>query len=120
MSKNNLTDLLKQQPTQEKSASPACHARKETPLPARAIHKPGEVNISAYFPAEVKAALRHVQAKTGKNIKDCLAEALQLLFRKHNVPLRFPTARSSMAQQFSHSLGFLISKDFVNLIMSAG
>jgi hypothetical protein len=53
----------------------------------RQIHKAGEVNISAYFPAEVKASLRMVQAKTGHNVKDCLAEALRDLFRKHNVPV---------------------------------
>lgn len=53
----------------------------------RQIHKPGEVNISAYFPAEVKASLRMVQAKTGYNVKDCLAEALRDLFQKHNVPV---------------------------------
>lgn len=53
----------------------------------RRIHKAGEVNISAYFPAEVKAALRMVQAKTGYNLKDCLAEALHDLFRKHKVPV---------------------------------
>lgn len=53
----------------------------------RQIHKTGEVNISAYFPAEVKASLRMVQAKTGYNLKDCLSEALRDLFRKHNVPV---------------------------------
>lgn len=53
----------------------------------RQIHKAGEVNISAYFPAEVKASLRMVQAKTGYNVKDCLAEALRDLFRKHSVPV---------------------------------
>jgi hypothetical protein len=53
----------------------------------RQIHKAGEVNISAYFPAEVKASLRMVQAKTGYNLKDCLAEALRDLFRKHKVPI---------------------------------
>ena len=53
----------------------------------RQVHKAGEVNISAYFPAEVKASLRMVQAKTGYNLKDCLAEALLDLFRKHNVPI---------------------------------
>jgi len=53
----------------------------------RQIHKEGEVNISAYFPAEVKASLRLVQAKTGNNVKDCLGEALRDLFRKHNVPV---------------------------------
>lgn len=54
---------------------------------ARQIHKEGEVNISAYFPAEVKASLRMVQAKTGNNVKECLAEALRDLFRKYNRPV---------------------------------
>jgi hypothetical protein len=54
---------------------------------ARQIHKEGEVNISAYFPAKVKASLRMVQAKTGNNIKECLAEALLDLFKKYNVPV---------------------------------
>jgi hypothetical protein len=53
----------------------------------RQIHKAGEVNVSAYFPAEVKASLRMVQAKTGYSLKDCMAEALRDLFRKHNVPV---------------------------------
>jgi len=53
----------------------------------RQIHKEGEVNISAYFPPEVKSSLRMVQAKTGNNVKECLAEALSDLFRKHNVPV---------------------------------
>ena len=53
----------------------------------RQIHKEGEVNISAYFPAEMKASLRMVQAKTGNNVKQCLAEALCDLFKKHNVPV---------------------------------
>jgi hypothetical protein len=39
---------------------------------SRQVHKEGEVNISAYFPAEVKASLRMVQAKTGNNVKECL------------------------------------------------
>lgn len=51
----------------------------------RQIHKPGEVNIWGYFPAEVKTSLRMVQAKTGYNLKDCLAEALRDLFQKHKV-----------------------------------
>jgi len=53
----------------------------------RQVHKAGEVNISAYFLAEVKASLRMVQAKTRYNVKDCLAEARHDLFRKHNVPV---------------------------------
>lgn len=53
----------------------------------RQVHKPGEVNISGYFPSEVKAALRMVQAKSGNNVKECLSEALGDLFRKYNVPV---------------------------------
>lgn len=59
----------------------------------RQIHKEGEVNISAYFPAEVKASLRMVQAKTGNNVKECLTEALHDLFRKHNVPMSVELGR---------------------------
>ena len=33
----------------------------------------------------IKASLRMVQAKTGYNVKDCLAEALRDLFMKYNV-----------------------------------
>jgi hypothetical protein len=75
----------------KKNASPVKAANKasaEAPK-LRQVHRPGEVNISAYFPAEVKASLRMVQAKTGHNVKDCLAEALHDLFRKHNVPVSF-------------------------------
>jgi hypothetical protein len=53
----------------------------------RQVHKEGEVNISAYFPADVKASLRMVQAKTGNSVKDRLAEALRDLLRKHKVPI---------------------------------
>jgi len=59
-------------------------------VPKPSTRKPGEVNISAYFPAEVKASLRMVQAKTGNNVKQCLAEALTDYFRKHNVPVTIP------------------------------
>lgn len=94
MSRPNLTKLLEDQaapparPQPTRTVAPA--STEEAPRRAtepKMIHKPGEVNISAYFPPEVKAALRQVQAKTGKNIKGCLSEALQLLFRKHNVPV---------------------------------
>lgn len=93
MAKPSLQQLLnsaKEPPPVASRASPAAAATAPSspvPLQMRQIHKPGEVNISAYFPAEVKAALRMVQAKTGKNVKQCLAEALQDFFRKYNVPV---------------------------------
>lgn len=91
--KANLTKLLETQNQPEAAAAPpppASQPTGPTTKPPRMVHKPDEVNISAYFPPEVKAAIRQVQAKTGKNIKGCLAEALQLLFRKHNVPVTVP------------------------------
>jgi murein L,D-transpeptidase YcbB/YkuD len=91
MSKPDLTKLLERQaeppaPPQPTSNQPTTR----TATKPKVIHKPGEVNISAYFAPEVKSAIRQVQAKTGKNIKGCLSEALQLLFRKYNVPVTVP------------------------------
>ena len=46
----------------------------------------GKINVSAYFPREVKASLRMVQAKRGGQVQELLAEALNLLFAKYGVP----------------------------------
>ena len=96
MAKASLQQLRNSAKGEGKGAAPVKAAAKAKTEPAaavhaeapkvRQIHKVGEVNISAYFPAQVKASLRMVQAKTGNNVKDCLAEALHDLFRKHNVP----------------------------------
>lgn len=105
MAKPNLQQLLNSGKNEDMGAAPVKAAAKAKTQPAaaapvetakvRQIHKEGEVNISAYFPAEVKAALRHVQAKNGNNVKECLAEALRDLFRKHNVvvPLELEEGR---------------------------
>jgi Antitoxin-like ribbon-helix-helix len=85
MAKNKLTALLNEQQTASRPPSTPVAKKAAKPPATRTVHKPGDVNISAYFNPEVKAALRHVQAKSGKSIKGCLAEALQMLFRKHNV-----------------------------------
>jgi hypothetical protein len=83
MNKRSLTALLD---AQEASVVPPTPAPPPSVV-SRPAHKAGEVNISAYFPPDVKAALRQVQAKTNKSIKACLSEALTLLFRKYNVPV---------------------------------
>ena len=90
MAKHKLTALLAEQETSRRTVAIATPDEPAGKSRTRTVHKSGEVNISAYFNPEVKAALRHVQAKTGKNIKACLAEALQLLFRKYNVPVTVP------------------------------
>jgi hypothetical protein len=55
-----------------------------------AASREGKINVSAYFPPEVKASLRLVQAKRGGKVQDLLAEALNLLFAKYNVPETAP------------------------------
>lgn len=57
----------------------------------RAASRVGKVNISAYFPPEVKASLRLVQAKRGGNVTELLGEALNMLFAKYGVPESAPT-----------------------------
>ena len=42
----------------------------------------GKVNISAYFPPEVKSSLRLVQAKRGGKIQDLLAEGAEYAFHQ--------------------------------------
>ncbi|MBX9660664.1 MAG: hypothetical protein K2X00_19080 [Nitrospiraceae bacterium] len=60
-----------------------------------AVSREGKINVSAYFPPEVKASLRLVQAKRGGKVQDLLAEALNLLFAKYNVPETAPLDRKA-------------------------
>jgi hypothetical protein len=62
----------------------------QTPESSPPPSREGKVNVSAYFPSEVKASLRLVQAKRGGKVQDLLAEALNLLFAKYNVPETAP------------------------------
>lgn len=92
MRKPSLQQLLNEAQTETSTLKlpPPAEIPPASEPPKRVVHRPGEVNISAYFPAEVKSALRLVQAKTGKNVKQCLGEALADYFRKHNVPVTVP------------------------------
>ena len=50
-------------------------------------YRVGKVNVTGYFDPTVKQSLRLVQAKhPGKTVQDLLAEALNDLFAKYNVP----------------------------------
>jgi anti-sigma factor RsiW len=69
------------------------------PPPARpeAVERPasqpsriGKINVTGYFPPEVKASLRLVQARHGGTLQDILAEALNDLFVKYGVPETAP------------------------------
>lgn len=75
-------------PARERESSERAAARQKP-----AISREGKVNVSAYFPPEVKSSLRLVQAKRGGKVQDLLAEALNLLFAKYNVPETAPQSQ---------------------------
>ncbi len=89
MAKTKLSSALLEQAATGRTAPDVMPPQQAAADPKASRANPGrspsDVNISAYFPAEVKAALRIVQAKTGKNVKQLLGEALNDIFRKYNV-----------------------------------
>jgi hypothetical protein len=64
-----------------------------TERPASQPSRIGKTNVTGYFPPEVKASLRLVQARRGGTIQDILAEALNDLFAKYGVPESAPRER---------------------------
>lgn len=71
-------------------ASPAPPPPVLADVPATSYKAPsreGKTNITAYLSPDYKASLRLIQAKTGHSLQDLLAEALNDLFAKHNVPV---------------------------------
>ena len=88
----SIADKLQPQAPAEPAAAPETPRRAS---PAKAPSRAGRVNVSAYFPPEVKSSLRLVQAQRGGTVQDLLAEALNLLFAKHNVPQAAPTEQDS-------------------------
>jgi hypothetical protein len=62
---------------------PPAGARPEVAKPYRA----GRVNVTGYFDPAVKQSIRLIQAQhPGRTVQDLLAEALNDLFAKYNVP----------------------------------
>jgi hypothetical protein len=57
------------------------------PVNTKAPSRAGKIHIGAYLHPDFKASLRLVQAQTGKDIQALLGQALNELFRAHNVPV---------------------------------
>ena len=57
------------------------------PASVKAPSREGKIHIGAYLHPDFKASLRLVQAQTGKDIQALLGQALNELFRAHNVPV---------------------------------
>jgi len=51
----------------------------------KAPSREGKTHIGAYLHPDFKRSLRLVQAQTGKDIQELIAQALNDLFRAHNV-----------------------------------
>ncbi len=54
--------------------------------PSRPASREGKVNISGWFDPAYKRSLRMIQAATDKKLEPLLAEALNELFAKYDVP----------------------------------
>jgi hypothetical protein len=66
---------------------PAALVAAPRPAPARPPSREGMIHIGAYLHPDFKTSLRLVQARTGKDIQTLIADALNELFRAHNVPV---------------------------------
>jgi hypothetical protein len=61
----------------------------KTPVERRGYMAPsreGKTNITAYLSPDFKASLRLIQARTGASLQTLIAEALNDLFSKYDVP----------------------------------
>jgi hypothetical protein len=84
----NLQEALKQS-TGKTTAAPEQGPSTPALAPIRVSQsRAGQVNISAWLHADFKSSLRLVQARKGRNatLQDLMAEALNDLFTKYDVP----------------------------------
>lgn len=67
-------------------AEGAASAPRSQPATGRPASREGKVNISGWFDPAYKRSLRMIQAATDKKLEPLLAEALNELFAKYDVP----------------------------------
>lgn len=75
-----LKSKVKQPEATTKPMHPVSHGSYIAPSRA------GKTNITAYLSQDYKRNMRLIQAKTGKSLQTLIAEALNDLFMKHDVP----------------------------------
>ena len=77
------------------SAAPATAPLAAVPSPAavrqsqpvKAPSRAGKVHVGAYLSSDFKRSLMLVRAQTGHDVQTLIAQALNDLFRAHNVPI---------------------------------
>lgn len=67
-------------------AIPEAHEPTERAASYKAPSREGKTPITAYLSPNFKSSLRLIQAKQGGTVQELIAEALNDLFAKHNVP----------------------------------
>jgi len=55
--------------------------------PVKPPSRAGKVHVGAYLPGDFKRSLMLVRAQTGHDVQTLIAQALNDLFRAHNVPV---------------------------------
>jgi hypothetical protein len=78
--------------TKGKPPAPQPMAEAKTPDPHYRPGRADKVNVTGYFPPEVKKQLRMMSAEQDKTIQQLLAEALNDMFAKYGRPEIAPTS----------------------------
>ena len=73
--------------TAPKKAEPEPEPTKAVSTGYIAPSREGKTNITAYLSPDYKASLRLIQARTGKSLQTLIAESLNDLFAKYDVPI---------------------------------
>ena len=83
---NNLAAALRQQATGTVPAA-ATSERTEPPARKKTTTRQGRVMVSGWLPMEARSSFKLIQAKhPEKRMQDLVAEAINDLFAKYNVP----------------------------------
>jgi hypothetical protein len=89
---NNLAAALKQQ-ARGTDTAPALTTERAEPRPRKETTRQGRVMVSGWLPIEARSSFKLIQAKhPDKLMQDLVAEAMNDLFAKYNVP---QTAKAS-------------------------
>jgi hypothetical protein len=84
---NNLAAALNKQARGFDPSAPTPASRSETPARSKETTREGKVMISGWLPMEARSSFRLIQAKyPEKRLQDLIAEAMNDLFAKYNVP----------------------------------
>lgn len=88
MGRNKMAALQNALKTKSETASPAPRSviTQTTTASYKAPSRTGKTNLTAYLPQDYKRNMRLIQAKTGKSLQALIAEALNDLFTKYDVP----------------------------------